>query len=240
MTQKSCQNAPVSPLDKHKVECYTFQMQNIRYIAVEGPIGVGKTTLATMLAEDFDGKLVLEEVAQNPFLSSFYANREQFAFQVQLFFLLSRYKQMQEIKQIELFNQVAVSDYFFAKDQIFASMNLSQEEMDLYDKVFELLDAKLPKPDVVIFLQANPEILMKRIKKRKASYENDLKGDYVEELAQVYNKFFFQYADTPLLVVNTSGTDFVNNRKDYEILKQELYRMMKSGMKKHYVTIDSR
>ncbi|MBI2340344.1 MAG: deoxynucleoside kinase [Deltaproteobacteria bacterium] len=215
-------------------------MEKLRYIAVEGPIGVGKTSLATMLAEDFKARLVLEAPENNPFLSSFYENPERHAFQAQVFFLLSRYRQQVELKQQDLFNQVTVCDYIFAKDQIFASLNLSPEEMDLYNNVYQLLDARLPKPDLVIFLQASADVLLSRVKKRKVLYEKGLRAEYLEAVSQAYSQFFFKYSDAPLLVVNTSGLDFVKNPKDYETLKKELYHMVKGGKEKHYVTIDSR
>lgn len=215
-------------------------MDQLRYLAVEGPIGVGKTSLVTMLGEDLKARIILEEAYENPFLGPFYDNPHQFAFQAQIFFLLSRYRQQVELKQPDLFHQRTVCDYIFAKDQIFASLNLSPEEMDLYNKVYQLLDARLPKPDLVIFLQANPDILMARIKKRKIRYEKAIKEDYIDSLSQAYSRFFFQYADTPLLVVNTSGIDFVKNPKDYETIKEELYHMWREGKEKHYVTIDSR
>lgn len=215
-------------------------MEKLRYLAVEGPIGVGKTSLAKMLAEDLKGRLVLEEAYENPFLGRFYENPDQFAFQTQIFFLLSRYRQQCELKQQDLFSQTTVCDYIFAKDQIFASLNLSSEEMDLYNKVYQLLDARLPKPDLIIFLQASPDILMGRVKKRKIPFEKGLEENYLDELAQGYSRFFFQYSESPVLVVNTSGIDFVKNTKDYDIIKKELYNMVKEGKDKHYVTIDSR
>ncbi len=215
-------------------------MDGLKYIAVEGPIGVGKTSFTKMLAEDLKARLILEEASENPFLGLFYENPTQYAFQAQIFFLLSRYRQQNELKQQDLFQQKTVCDYIFAKDQIFASMNLSPEEMDLYDKIYQLLDARLPKPDLVIFLQADPDILLNRVKKRKIAYEKGLKGDYLDGLSQAYSRFFFKYTDTPLLVVNTSGIDFVKNQKDYETIKKELYDMIKEGKEKHYVTIDSR
>ncbi len=212
----------------------------LRYLAVEGPIGVGKTSLAQMLAEDFGGRLILEEAAENPFLGSFYDNPQQYAFQAQIFFLLSRYRQQTGLKQQDLFKHVTVCDYIFAKDRIFAGLNLSEDEMDLYHNVYQLLDARLPKPDLVIFLQADSDVLMSRIKKRGLDYERSLEAAYIRDLAQAYSQFFFQYNETPLLVVNSSGIDFVKNKKDYEILKKELYHMWKSKEQKHYVTIDSR
>lgn len=215
-------------------------MEKLRYLAVEGPIGVGKSSLAEMLAKDLEARLILEEAYQNPFLASFYENPQQFSFQTQIFFLLSRYRQQNELKQQDLFNQLTVSDYIFAKDQIFASMNLLPDEIDLYKKIYELLDARLPKPDLVIFLQASPDVLIERIKRRKVDYEKNINVEYIQALSQAYNQYFFHYAESPLMVVNTSGIDFVKNPKDYDTLKKELHAMWKSGKDKHYVTIDSR
>ena len=215
-------------------------MDKLRYIAVEGPIGVGKSSLASMLAEDLKGRVILEEAFDNPFLGPFYENAEAYAFQAQIFFLLSRYRQQVELKQQDLFNEMTVCDYLFAKDQIFAQMNLLPEELDLYDKVYQLLDARLPKPDLVIFLQAEPDILLSRIRKRKVGFEKAIRPEYLAKLSQAYSQFFFKYNESPLMVVNTSGIDFVKNKKDYETLKKELYDMWKSGKEKHYVTIDTR
>ncbi len=209
-----------------------MEMDQVRYIAVEGPIGVGKTTLAQILAKDYDARTVLEKPADNPFLSQFYDDPARHAFQTQLFFLLSRYQQQIELKQQELFSQRVVCDYVFAKDLVFAHLNLTEDEYNLYTQIYTLLDGRLPKPDVVIFLQAKADILMKRIKSRNA--------DYVTRLSQAYSQFFFQYNEAPVLVVNTSGLDVVNHIKDYEMLKKELYYLLKSGQEKHYVTIDPR
>ncbi len=215
-------------------------MEKLKYLAVEGPIGVGKTSLTRMLAEDLGARLILEEPANNPFLSTFYEDPDRFAFQTQLFFLLSRYRQQVELKQQDLFNQITVCDYVFAKDQIFAHMNLTPEEISLYEEVYQLLDARLPKPDLVIFLQASPDVLMNRVRKRNEVYEKSLRYEYVEQLSQAYTNFFFKYQETPLLVVNASGIDFVNNKKDYDTLKKELYHMIKTRKDRHYITIDSR
>lgn len=215
-------------------------MKKLQYIAIEGPIGVGKSSLAKMMADDSGGRAVLEEAQENPFLGSFYEDPQAYSFQTQIFFLLSRYRQQIELKQQDLFQQMTVCDYLFAKDQIFASMNLSADEMDLYNKIYCLLDSQLPKPDLVIFLQANADVLMKRINKRNLPFEKAIQEDYIERLSQTYSQFFFQYTETPLLVVNASGLDFVKNPNDYETLKKELYHMLKSSKEKHYVTIDSR
>ncbi|EKD41930.1 MAG: deoxynucleoside kinase, partial [uncultured bacterium] len=197
-------------------------MDRLKYLVVEGPIGVGKTTMAKMLAEDLGAREVLEEANKNPFLGPFYENPQQHAFQTQLFFLLSRYRQQLEIKQQDLFQQITVCDYLFAKDRIFASMNLSPEEMDLYNNIYSLLDARLPKPDLVIFLQASPKVLMERIDERGDPVEAPIQGEYIEALSQAYSQYFFEYNESPLLVVNCSGIDFVHNPKDYDIIKKEI------------------
>jgi deoxyadenosine/deoxycytidine kinase len=215
-------------------------VEQLRYIAVEGPIGVGKSSLVKILAEDLGARIILERPDENPFLPLFYAERSKYAFQAQLFFLLSRYRQQVELKQQDLFTQKTVCDYLFAKDHIFAQLNLTDDELGLYQGIFQLLDQRLPKPDATIFLQAETEVLMKRIRKRKKEYEKDIDLDYVRAVLQAYSQFFFQYADAPLLVVNTSGLDFVANPGDYELLKNELVYLIQSGQERHYVTIDQR
>lgn len=213
-------------------------MERLQYIAVEGPIGVGKSSLAKKLAHDLNGRLILEEPEKNPFLAEFYQKPELFAFQTQIFFLLSRYRQQKELKQQELFNQITICDYLFAKDKIFASMNLSTEETDLYNDVYHLLDARLPKPDMVVFLQASPQVLMDRVRKRNSEWEEDLNFEYIEELSKAYTQFFFQFEECPVLVVNASHLDFVNNESDYDTLIKEMKEMWRKGVKKHYLTID--
>ena len=149
-------------------------MNRARYIGVEGPIGVGKTTLAEFLAKELNGKTLVEEVEGNPFLPNFYRDRKKFAFQVQLFFLLSRYQQQKELAQVDLFKTSVVSDYLFAKDRIFAYLNLDENELGLYEQVFRLLDARIPKPDLVIYLQASSEVLKERIGRRNMETEDDM------------------------------------------------------------------
>ncbi|HCU25057.1 MAG TPA: deoxynucleoside kinase, partial [Deltaproteobacteria bacterium] len=168
-------------------------MKPLRYIAVEGPIGVGKTTLTRLLAEEFQGRLVLEEAEENPFLPAFYKDSRAHAFQTQVFFLLSRYQQQKQLIQQDLLQQATVSDYLFAKDRIFALLNLSEEEISLYERLYRVLDAQVPKPDLVIFLQASVETLRERIKKRGIAYEKSISGEYIERLCQAYNRFFFEY-----------------------------------------------
>jgi deoxyguanosine kinase len=187
-----------------------------RYIVVEGVIGVGKTSLVNILAERSGGRKVLEVVEENPFLSSFYADKEKYAFQTQLFFLLSRFRQQQDLFQQDLFRSLTVSDYLFAKDRIFATLNLSEDELALYERVFEALGPRVAKPDLVIYLQARLDVLQSRIKKRGRDFERRIDAGYLERLTRAYNDFFFHYSETPLLVVNTSDIDFVNNPEDLE------------------------
>lgn len=213
-------------------------MAKKRYIVVEGPIGVGKTSLAKLLAAEFQARTLFERVEENPFLPKFYDDRETYAFQNQIFFLLSRYHQQRELVQQDLFRQNTVADYLFAKDKIFASLTLSTEELSLYQQIYQLLDTRVPKPDLVVYLQVRPEVLYKRIKKRDKSYERGVTLEYLEEVAQAYNQYFFHYDETPLLVVNTSEIDFVSSGKDLADLIKEINHMG-SGTQ-HYIPLGSR
>jgi deoxyadenosine/deoxycytidine kinase len=189
-----------------------------RYVAVEGVIGVGKTTLAKRLSRSLTASLVLEVVEENPFLAKFYDDPEAWAFQTQIFFLLSRYRQQLQIPQRELFAQSVVSDYIFAKDQIFATINLSEEELALYRTILPLLEARLTRPDLVIYLQATTEVLLNRIHRRGRPFEREISGEYLETLSDAYNHFFFHYDETPLLIVNTNEMDLVGSDGDFERL----------------------
>ncbi|MBM4261207.1 MAG: deoxynucleoside kinase [Deltaproteobacteria bacterium] len=213
-------------------------MAKAKYIVVEGPIGVGKTSLAKMLANEFQARTIFERVEENPFLPKFYQSRETYAFQNQTFFLLNRYQQQMELSQQDLFNQNTVSDYLFAKDKIFASLTLSAEELSLYQQIYALLNARVPKPDLVVYLQARPEVLYKRVKKRDKKYERSVTFEYLTEVAQAYNQFFFRYDETPLLVVNTSEIDFVASSKDRADLIKEI-NSMGSGTQ-HYIPLGSK
>lgn len=215
-------------------------MKPLRYIAVEGPIGVGKTTLANKLAEDFKARLVLEEAEENPFLPNFYKDPKAYAFQTQVFFLLSRYRQQKEIEQQDLFQQATITDYILAKDRIFALLNLSPEEIDLYENLYRVLDARVRKPDLVIFLQASIDTLRDRIKKRGIPYEKSISGAYLEKLCQAYSQFFFSYDETPLLTVNCTEIDIVGQESDYKNLLKEILNMRKSKKDKHYISISSK
>src|SRR5713226_5491247 len=193
-----------------------------RYIVVEGPIGVGKTTLTRALCKRFRGRGLYEIVEENPFLASFYQDRQKYAFQTQLFFLLSRFKQQQDLFQQDLFSSVTISDYLFAKDRIFASITLDPNELALYERVYQHLGPRVMKPDLVIYLQSRQEVLLSRIKKRGREFERKFDPEYLAELSRTYNDFFHRYDDTPLLVVNTSDIDFVESDDDFE----ELVRLM--------------
>jgi len=181
------------------------------YIAIEGVIGVGKTSLASMIAERLDARLVLEEAETNPFLGDFYKDRKRIAFQVQVYFLLSRYQQQRDLLQRDMFFKKTVSDYMFQKDRIFANVNLDEREFALYDRIATALEQQIAKPELVIYLQASTEVLLKRIAKRARSCEKNMDPEYLQTLNEAYNYFFFHYTDAPVLVVNTSDIDFVEN-----------------------------
>lgn len=208
-----------------------------RYIAIEGPIGVGKSSLAKILAQKYASRLVKEEVEGNPFLERFYENPRKFAFQTQLFFLLSRYRQQRELAQGDLFEAGLVCDYILAKDKIFALINLEDDEVSLYESIYKLLVSTLPKPDLVIYLQARPEVLLSRVRKRGIAYERNISLDYLRTLSDAYNEYFFHYNETPLLVVNTSEIDFVESPRDLEHLVREV-KSVKRGTQ-HYIPLGS-
>jgi deoxyguanosine kinase len=210
-----------------------------RYIAVEGPIGVGKTSLVKLLAERLAGRPVLETVEENPFLPAFYKSPAEHAFQTQLFFLLSRYQQQQALNQADLFAQVTVSDYVFAKDRIFATLTLNPDELALYERVYAALGPRVVQPDLVIYLQARLDVLLARIKRRARDYERHFDAAYLERVSRSYNDYFFHYADTPLLVINTSDIDFVHNEADMDNLVSVI-RKMRKGVHHYLPLADTR
>jgi len=197
-------------------------MPDNRYIVVEGVIGVGKTSLARLLSERLKARLVLEEVEENPFLRDFYRDRERYAFQTQMHFLFSHYQQQRSLRQMELFSERMVSDYLFQKDRIFAGLNLSERELTLYERLVGWLELDVMKPDVVVYLQAHPDTLLERIARRGRPYEKDMEREYLRQLNEAYNHFFFHYLEAPLLVVNTNGIDFVNNPDDFSDLEHRI------------------
>ncbi len=201
-----------------------FDAPDIRYIAVEGPIGVGKTTLAELLAERFKANLILEQYEENPFLERFYRDRKGSAFQTQLFFLLSRYRQHQDMIHTDLFYESIVTDYVFAKDRIFAEVNLSRDELKLYDEVQGALSKSLPTPDVVIYLQGSVSLLQQNIRKRSRSFEQGITRDYLELLVNAYNDFFFHYRDSRLIVATCDQFDFLGRPDHFEQLVEAIKR----------------
>jgi deoxyadenosine/deoxycytidine kinase len=199
-------------------------LSEIRYIAIEGVIGAGKTTLAQKLCDKLGANLILEQFEENPFLEKFYDDRKRFAFQTQMFFLINRYKQQQQLNQQDLFSKYIVSDYIFEKDRIFAYLNLSGEEIKLYESIFPLLERDIPQPDLVIFLQSSIDRLTTNVKTRGRQIEQNLTRAYLSELSEAYNNFFFKYNNTPLLIVNTSEIDFVNREEDFDELYEQIFR----------------
>ena len=196
----------------------THQAIEPRFIAVEGAIGAGKTSLVSLLEKQYGARVILEENDSNPFISKFYEDQETYSFQTQIFFLLSRYNQYMELAQRDLFNSVVVIDYLFQRDKIFAQLNLEDHEYRLYEQIFNLIGPKAPKPDLVIFLQASTDVLMERVAKRGRDYEAFMDHDYLDSVNKAFNNFFFYYSETPLLVINTNEIDFVEKKCDLEEL----------------------
>ncbi len=195
-----------------------------RYVAVEGPIGVGKTTLSELLADAFKAHLLFERFEENPFLQGFYDDRKRLAFQTQIFFLLSRYRQQQELLQTDLFFQSIVSDYMFAKDRIFATLNLSEDELKLYDQIERALGKTIPLPDVIVYLQSSVSHLEENIRRRGRPYEKNLSRQYLEDLVHAYNDFFFHYRESRLIVVDTSTMDFMSHPEHIDELVRTILR----------------
>ncbi len=197
-------------------------MREFKFIAIEGVIGAGKTSLTKILSNKLHTGALLEEFEENPFLTKFYADRKKYAFHTQIYFLMSRYRKQREIAQIDLFNSKLITDYLFVKDRIFAEVNLSEDEFALYDKIYSILSIDVPRPDLVIYLQASPEALYKRIKQRGRIYERDIEFEYIEKLGEAYNTFFFHYNSSPMLIVNIKGFDFLANPRDLDLLCKEI------------------
>ena len=194
----------------------------LRYIATEGVIGVGKSSLANKLANTYGATVIDEQFDKNPFLEDFYNDPERFAFQTQIFFLINRYRQQQELIQMDLFHTSIVCDYLFAKDRIFATLNLNEKELKLYDTIAKVMEKDIIKPDLVIYLQASTSRLMEKIRQRNRIFERNINVEYIQALNELYNNFFFHYSETSLLVINTDELDFINNEDDYHNILYEI------------------
>jgi deoxyadenosine/deoxycytidine kinase len=212
--------------------------QDPTFLTIEGVIGVGKSTLARLIAERLDARVVEEEVEENPFLESFYRDRRRYAFSCQIFFLLSRYRQQRALRQPDLFQSRIVCDYLFRKDRIFATLNLDEDEMVLYDQILPLMERELPRPDRVVYLQASLDTLLRRIERRGRSFEKDMDPEYLRALSEAYNHFFFHYEEAPLLVVNTDAIDFVENPEDLDDLVRRIRQHVSGTL--YYTPLGSR
>jgi deoxyadenosine/deoxycytidine kinase len=194
----------------------------VSLVAVDGSIGVGKTSLARLLAQHLGAKLIEENVEDNPFIERFYEDMGAYSLQAQLVFLMNRYKQQLSLSQKELFSELTIIDYIFARDKIFAHVNLSDEELGLYSRIANELETKLIRPDIVIYLQASSDVLFERIQRRGNAMERTISKDYLETLNEAFNHFFFNYSETPLLIVNTDRMDFVNDERQFHDLVQRI------------------
>lgn len=201
------------------------------FIVVEGPIGVGKTTLANRLAKSFGSDLLLEGAHENPFMEKFYDDPKAAALPTQLFFLLQRARQLKEMRQEDMFSPVRVADFLIEKDRLFAELTLSDDELDLYEQVYASLTIDIPRPDLVVYLQAPVEVLLERIQQRGLKHERLIEAAYLQRLSESYVQFFYQYNNAPLLIVNAADIDFANNDDDYALLHQRITEVQ-SG--RHY------
>ncbi|WP_455205711.1 deoxynucleoside kinase [Kaarinaea lacus] len=202
-----------------------------RFVVVEGPIGVGKTSLTRRLAESLQGETLLEGAEENPFLERFYEDPRQGALPTQLFFLFQRAQQLQQLRQSDLFAPVRVADFMMEKDRLFAQITLDDDELRLYELAYSSLTLDIPRPDLVIYLQAPVNVLLSRVQKRGRTIERGIDANYLEELVDAYTRFFHYYNETPLLIVNATEIDLVNNERDYDMLLQRVYEI-RSG--RHY------
>ena len=200
--------------------------EKYKFIVVEGPIGVGKTTLARKLANNLNSELLLEKFLENPFLEKFYKDIDKYALSTQLHFLLQRKADLSKLDSVGSNNKNYVSDYFINKDKLFAKTVLSRNEFELYTKIYDALNITIPKPDLIIYLQAEPDILLERIKLRGNGFEKNITKDYLQKITDAYTQFFYSYKDSPLLIINTSRVD-VNKSHDYVMLLDEISRDIK-------------
>lgn len=199
-------------------------MQNkLNFVAIEGVIGAGKTTLAELLSDRNSARLVLEQFEENPFLPKFYENRKRYAFQTQLAFLASRFKQQQNMTSPDLFDECIISDYIFEKDRIFARLNLDEDELALYDNIYGIMTGISARPDLVIYLQSSVERLLKNIASRGRDYEKHITPEYLQELSDAYNQFFYHYSKSPLIIINATKIDFVNNPEHLTYIEEQIF-----------------
>jgi deoxyguanosine kinase len=225
---KGAPDAPVRPVPSTNVGAGGREVVPLggpRYIVVEGPIGVGKTSLARRLAQSFASELILEQAEENPFLERFYRNRRQSALPTQLFFLFQRARQIEQIRQSDMFSPVRIADFLLQKDRLFAELNLDPHELDLYRQVAETLELDPPTPDLVVYLQAPAQVLLKRVATRGIPYEQMIEPDYLERLGEAYAKFFYDYDAAPLLIVNAAAIDPIHREADYQELLQTIGRI---------------
>jgi deoxyadenosine/deoxycytidine kinase len=202
-----------------------MSLSKYRYIVVEGPIGVGKTSLAKRLAEHANAETLLEKPQENPFLVRFYEDAERYALQTQLFFLFQRINEVRDLNQMDMFQSRTVSDYLFEKDALFARLNLSEDEYQLYQAIYQRLAPQAPTPDLVIYLQASTEALISRVRRRGHRHERTIQDDYLTRLADSYGEFFHHYEAAPLLVVNSENLNFADNDADFRMLLDRIDRM---------------
>jgi len=196
--------------------------EQFRYLVIEGPIGVGKTSLANKLALEFGSELMLEQAEENPFLARFYQNPQQYALSAQLHFLLQRAQQVQDFRQTDLFRGSYIADFMVDKDRLFAQMTLNQDELALYQQIYRHLTLDAPRPDLVIYLQAPVDILRARIARRGIDYEQQIRDDYLLRLSESYTRFFYDYDESALLTVNTQSVDLINNVEDYQAILEKI------------------